>query len=165
MPFLLIFARRMHHHYKRDYTHYRVQKWWRHKKLFLHFCVLKTIYQWNMMKIIHSPNLVQIDSWEPKIWPHEYLISPTEVCVNGLVPISYEPRQFTLFSMGFIRYSCRHISGHHEPIHAKFGLLGFFIMFYWNMVIKCWNAKKKKKKMISHFSALYIFNHLVALEN
>ena len=29
-------------------------------------------------KNIHSPNLVGIGSWEPEIWPHEYLISPFE---------------------------------------------------------------------------------------
>ena len=41
------------------------------------------------MKDIHSPNLVGISSWGPKIWPHEYLISPTEIIVNW--PNSYEP--------------------------------------------------------------------------
>ena len=60
----------------------RVQKRWRHKKLFLHFSVLDTMYGWSMMKNIHSPNLVGIGSWGPEIWPHEYLICPIEISVN-----------------------------------------------------------------------------------
>ena len=54
------------------------------KKLFLYFSVLDTMYQWSMMKNIHSPNFVGIGSWGPKIWPHEYLISPIEISVNWL---------------------------------------------------------------------------------
>ena len=34
------------------------------------------------MKNIHSPNLVGIGPWGPEIWPHEYLISPTETSVK-----------------------------------------------------------------------------------
>ena len=60
---------------------------------------------------IHSPNWVGIGSWGPEIWPHEYLISSTEISVN-----------WPGFSMGLIRYSCGHISGYHEPIHVKFGV-------------------------------------------
>ena len=95
------------------------------KNFFLHFSVLDTMYRWSIMKSIHSPNLVGISSSGPQIWPHEYLISPIEISVNwphGLVPNSYEPGQFTLISMGLIRYSCGHISGHNEPIHVKFGV-------------------------------------------
>ena len=40
----------------------RAQKQWHHKKLFLHFSILDTMYQWSMMKNIHSPNLVGIGS-------------------------------------------------------------------------------------------------------
>ena len=58
----------------------RVQKWWCHRKLFLDFSVLDTMYRWSMMKNIHSPNWVGIGSWGPKIWPHEYLISPWNQC-------------------------------------------------------------------------------------
>ena len=61
---------------------YRVQKRWHHKKLFLDFSVLDTMYRWSMMKNIHSPNWVGIGSWGPELWPHEYLISPTEISVN-----------------------------------------------------------------------------------
>ena len=60
----------------------RVQKRWRHKKLFLDFSVLDTMYRWSMMKNIHSPNWVGIGSWVPETWPHEYLISPIEISVN-----------------------------------------------------------------------------------
>ena len=35
-----------------------------------------------MMKQPHSPNLVEIGSWGPEIWSHEYLSSPIEVSVN-----------------------------------------------------------------------------------
>ena len=34
------------------------------------------------MKNLHTPNLVGIGSWWPKIWPHEYKISPIENSVN-----------------------------------------------------------------------------------
>ena len=50
--------------------------------LFLHFSIFMTIFQQNMMKNPHTPNLTWIGSWGPKIWPHEYLISPTEISVN-----------------------------------------------------------------------------------
>ena len=66
----------------------------------------------------------------------------------------YEPDQFTLISMGLIRYSCGHISGHYEPIHVKFGVWGFFIMFYWNIVMKMLKCKKENL-MTSHFSTLW----------
>ena len=52
------------------------------KNFFSHFSVLDTMYRWSMMKNIHSQNLVRIGSWWPEIWPHEYLISPTETNVN-----------------------------------------------------------------------------------
>ena len=35
-----------------------------------------------MMKSLHTPNLVGIGLWGPKIWPHEYKISPIEISVN-----------------------------------------------------------------------------------
>ena len=119
------------------------------------------------MKNIHSPNWVGIGSWGLEIWPHEYLISPIEISEIGLVPNSYEPGQFTLISMGLIRYSCSHILGHHESIHVKFGVWGFFIMFYWNikiLVMKMlkWQKKntktktktKKKKKIWWHHTSV-----------
>ena len=131
------------------------------QKLFLYFIILDTMYRWSMMKNIHSPNLVGISSWVPEIWLHEYLISPTEISVNWpKVPNSYEPGQFILISMGQIRYSCGHVSGYQEPIHVKFGVWGFFIMYYWNMVMKMLKCKKKKKKKKKknwwrHTSVLY----------
>ena len=104
---------------------------------FLHFSI---VYWWSMMKNIHIPNLVGIGSWGPEIWLHEYLISPTEISVNW--PGSK-----------LIRYSCGHISGHHEPIHVKLGVWGFFIMFYWNMVMKMLKCKKRKYDDVTlHYS-------------
>ena len=58
--------------------------------------------------------------------------------------------------MGLIRYSCGHISGHHEPIHVKPGVWGFFIMFYWNIIMKMLKCKKDNL-MTSHFSTLFIY--------
>ena len=43
-----------------------------HKKVFVHFSILNTMYRWSMMKNIQSPL--------------EYVISPTEISVN-----SYDP--------------------------------------------------------------------------
>ena len=48
------------------------------------------------------------------------VIKPEHVLCT--VPNSYEPGQFTLLSVGLIRYSCGHISGPHELIHVKFGV-------------------------------------------
>ena len=44
--------------------------------------------------------------------------------------------------MGLIRYSCRCISGPHEPIPTQFGLWMFFIMFHWYMVSKTLKSNK-----------------------
>ena len=145
------------------YVTYRVQKRWRNKKTFLHFSVLDTMCRWSMMKNVHSPNLVGIGSWGLEIWPHEYLISPIKISVNW-PGSSYEPGQFTLISVGLIRYSCGHISGHHEPIHVKFGVWGFFIMFYWNMVMKMLKCKKENL-MTSHYIIVDIAHHISFLHN
>ena len=139
---------------KSQFGHNRVQKRWRHKKLFLDFSVLDTMYRWSMMKNIRSPNWVGFGSWGPEIWPHEYLISPTEISVNWPGSKQLWTRPIYTISMGLIRYSCGHISGHHEPIHVKFGVWGFFIMFYWNIVMKMLKCKKENL-MTSHLSTLY----------
>ena len=52
------------------------------QKTFLAFQRFDTMNQWSMMTNTHSPNLVGIGSWEPEIWPYEYLISATEISVN-----------------------------------------------------------------------------------
>ena len=59
-------------------------------------------------------------------------MSPIEISVNwpGLVHNCLEPDQFTLISMGLIRYSCGHILGPHEPIPTQIGLWMFFIMLH-----------------------------------
>ena len=109
---------------------HRVQKRWHHKKLFSHFSI-DTMYRWSMMKNIHSPNLVGISSLGPEIWPHEYLISPIE-----------------------IRYSCGHILGPPWTNPCQIWCVRvFFIMFYWNMVMKMLKCKKENL-MKSQFSTL-----------
>ena len=125
------------------------------------------------MKNPHTPNLTWIGSWWSEICPHEYLISPTEISVNwsgskpGLVHNCLEPDQFTLISMGLIRYSCGHISSPHEPIPTQFGLWMFFIMLHRYMVSKTLKSKKVFCDVIA--SVLYLvssltksqFDHLV----
>ena len=133
-------------------------------KNFLHFGALDTMYRWSMMKNIHSQNLVGIGSWGPEIWPHECLISPIKISVNWRGSKHYEAGQFTLISMGLIRYLCGHISSHHKPIHVKVGVWRFLVMFYWICSWKCWNAKKKI--WWRHTSVLYSLSghsiHIVA---
>ena len=108
------------------------------------------------MKNIHSPNWVGIGSWGPEIWLHEYLISPIEISVNWSGSKQLWTRPISLISVGLIRYSCGHISGHHEPIYVKFGVWGFFIMFYWNIVMKMLKCNKENL-MTSHFSTLWCY--------
>ena len=137
---------------------YRVQKRWPHKKktnkqnknknknktkqnhpfFFLDFSVLDTLYRWSMIKNYPQPKLFGngfIGARDMAAW------------------IPNDPGQFTPISMGLIRYSCGHISGHHEPIHVKFGVWGFFIMSYWNIVMEMLKCKKENL-MMSHFSTL-----------
>ena len=64
--------------------------------------------------------------------------------------------------MGLIRYSCGHISGLHEPIHVKFGVWGFFIMFYRNIVMKMLKCKNENL-MTFHTSVLYKVGFNVSL--
>ena len=61
---------------------YRVPKCDIIKFSFLHFSIFMTKFKQNMMKNPHTPNMTWIGSWWPEIWPHEYLISPTEISVN-----------------------------------------------------------------------------------
>ena len=61
---------------------YRVPKCDVTKFSFMHFSIFMTIFQQNMIKNPHTPNLTWIGSWWPEIWPHEYLISPIEISVN-----------------------------------------------------------------------------------
>ena len=60
----------------------------------------------------HTTNLTWIGSWWPEIWLHECLeLTPLKSVYIGLVQNCLEPGQFTLISVGLIRYSCGHISG------------------------------------------------------
>ena len=94
-----------------------------------------------------------------KIWPHEYLISHTEISINWPGSKQLWTRPIYTDFNGLIRYSWGHISGHHEPIHVKFGVWRFFIMFYWNTVMKVLICKKENL-MTLHFSrpTLYCVN-------
>ena len=135
--------------------------------LFLHFIIFMTIFQQNMMKNPHKPNLTWIGSWWPEIWPHEYLISPIEISVNwpGSKQLWTRPI-FTDFN-GLIRYSCSHISGSHEPIPTKFGLWMFFIMLHRYIIsktLKCesflWRHHFCTLLFLQPFSCLYLWNQL-----
>ena len=86
----------------------------------------------------------------PKIWPDRYLISPTEISAN--LPDSTQLWTRPIYPHG-------RASGHLEPIHVKFGVWGFFIMLYWNRVIKMLKCKKETL-MMSHFSTLLCFRVL-----
>ena len=95
------------------------------------------------MKNPHTPNLTWIGSWWPEIWPHEYLISPTEISVNWPGSwLVWNRANLHWFQWGRIRYSCGHISGPHEPIPTKFGLWMFFIMLHRYMVSKTLKCNK-----------------------
>ena len=101
------------------------------------------MYRWSMMKKHPQPKFGRNWFMGAEIWPHEYLISSTEISINWPGSKQLSTGQFTPISVGLIRYSCGHISGHHEPNHVKFGVWGFFIMFSWIWSRKYWNAKKK----------------------
>ena len=81
----------------------------------------------------------------------------------GLVPNSYEPGQFTLISVGLIKYSCGHISGHHELFYVKLGVWGVFIMFYWN-VMKMLKCKKRKFDDVTLQYSIELFQKLEDLQ-
>ena len=89
-------------------------------------------------KNIHSPNLVgNRFMGGPRYGRMNTYLAPLKSVYIGLVPNSYEPGQFTLISMGLIRYSCGPYLG---PTMNRFmsNLVcgGFFIMLYRNMVMK-----------------------------
>ena len=116
------------------------QKRWRLKCDVIKFSFLHFSFSWPYFSRTwwKPSHLTWNSSWWPEVWPHEYLFSSIEVSVNWPFPNSFEPGQFALISMGLIRHSCGHISGHHELFHLRV----FFIMFYWNMVMKMLKLKK-----------------------
>ena len=125
------------------------------QKTFLHFSNLDTMYLWSMMKNIHSPNLVRIGSWGPEIWPREYLISPNEISVNWPTWFQMVMNQANLhwFQWGYLGIHAAISRSTIKPIHVKFGVWGFFIMFFWNIVMKMLKCKKENL-MTWHFSTL-----------
>ena len=89
----------------------------------------------------------------PEIWPHEYLISLFqmlfEISVNWSGFKHNEQVQFTLISMGLTRYSCGHISGHHEPNSCQIWCTRVFhhvLLKYGHENAEMQKKKKKKKK-------------------
>ena len=89
-----------------------------------HHVLLKNAHK--MLKSIH----------DGQRYSHTNSFIPTEISV-------YWPgSKFTLISMGLIRYSCGHISGHREPIHVKFDeSLSSCSTEIW--LWKCWNKKRR----------------------
>ena len=131
---------------------------------FFHFSVLDTMYRWSMMKNNHSPNLMGIGlcrardmaAWVPN-YPH------WNQCKLAWFQTSYKPGQFTLISIGLIKYLCGHISGNHEQIHVKFGVWGFSSCFteYGHK-----NAEMQKKKIKwRHTSVLFLVSYRRCVRN
>ena len=111
-------------------------------RTFFFFCIqlLNAIYWWHMIKDIHNRNLVEsvhgaqnMAAWMPNYYYWKQFLT------------DWHHPNFTLISMGLISYSCSHVSGQLEPIHAKCLVWEFFITFFLNMVMKCLKSKKKKK--------------------
>ena len=103
-----------------------------------------------------TPNLTRIGSRWLEIWLHKYLISPIEIGVNRPVHNCLESGQFTMISMGLIRYSCGHILGPHELIPTKFGLYMLFIMLHWYMVFK--NSEMQKQDICDIITSVLYSN-------
>ena len=104
----------------------------------------------------HTPNLTRIGSWWPEKWPHEYLISPTEVSANWPGHTCLESDQFTLISTRLIRYSCGHISGPMNWFPPNLGCGCFSSCSTDTWYPKRWNAKKTPVFCDVIVSVLYI---------
>ena len=121
----------------------RVQKRWHHKKTFFFFFFFFCISAfW-----ITCFGGAWWNTSTAQIWFESVYGGPRYgQCKLAWFQTVTNQANFTPISTGLIRYSCGHILGHHEPIHDKFGVWGFFIMFYWNMVMKMLKCKNKKTK-------------------
>ena len=121
------------------------------------FCCKKwTFYNLWLQACLQWYRTVQIYEKSTEVWHHQifffafhsaYLYpyfsrtwwkTLTHQIWHELVHNSLEPGQFTLISMGLIRYSCGHISG---PMN-RFGLWMFFIMLQRYVVSKMLKCKK-----------------------
>ena len=101
------------------------------------------------MKNPHTPNLTWIGSW-PEIWPHEYLISPTEMSVKLASFITVlEPGQFTLISMGLIRYQ-KYLGPPWTDSHQIWAVDVFYSLV--SKILKC----KKSFLWCHRFCTLYM---------
>ena len=111
------------------------------------------------MKNPHTPNLTWI--WftgGPRYDSHEYLISPIESVwhwpeIHTLFGTMWS--QFTLISLGLIRYSCGHISGPHELSSHPIWSCGCFSSCSTRYMVSktFWNPYKKFCDVIA--SVLY----------
>ena len=128
---------------------------WRHQTFIFalqHFSIFMTTFQKNMMKNLAHQSWHELVHNGPRYghMNRPYAISPNwnHQCTSKLTLFTtamkaYEPGQFTLISVGLIRYSCGHISGPHEQISTKFELWIFFIILHWYMVFKMLKCPKK----------------------
>ena len=133
---------------------YRVQKWWHHKTLCLHFSVLDTMYKLSMMKNIYSPNLVGIGSRGPEIWLHEYLISPIKISVNW-------PGSKQLWTRPiYTNFHGAYLLGIHAAVWTNSCQIWCVRVFH-HVLLKYGheNAEMKKKMMTPHFTTVYLERH------
>ena len=112
---------------------------------FLYFSVLDTMYQWSMMKNIHSPNLLGIGSWGPEIWLQEYLICPTEISVNwpGSKQNFMNQANLRWFQWGKLGIHAAISQATINQFMSNFVCEGFSSCSTEIWSWKCWNAKKK----------------------
>ena len=108
------------------------------------FSVLDTMYRWSMMKNIHSPNWVGIGSCGPKIWPHEFLISPIEISVNwsGSKQLWTRPI-YTDFNGANLVFMRPYLGPPWTNSCQIWCVRGFHHVLLKYCHEKCWNAKKK----------------------
>ena len=127
----------------------------------INFSVLDTMSRWSMMKNIHSPNLVGIGSWGPKIWPHEYLLSPIEISVNWPGSNSYWTRPIIYTDFNGVNLGI-HVAISWATMNRFMSNLvcgGFSSCSTEIWSWKCWNANKNfwwRHTSVLYYSALLI---------
>ena len=107
-------------------------------------------------KTSSASNLVGIGSWGPEIWRHEYLLSPIEISVNwpGSKQLWTRPN-FTLISMGLIRYSCEPYLGPPWTDSCHIWVWGGFSSY--STETACLIENAGNAKCMSHFIARKMF--------
>ena len=104
-------------------------------------------------KNFHSPNLVGIASWGPEIWPHENLISPTEISVNWSGSKQLWTRLIYTDFNGANEVFMRPYFGPPWTNSCQIWCVKV-IMFYWNMVLKMLKWKKNDDVTLQYSIAL-----------